>query len=69
MTTTKQLTMESHSESDVWELFTERAAIREHDGGNSREHAEDNALRDVRRILGTLPKWLIERVEAARRHD
>jgi len=54
---------------DIWELFTERAAIREHDGGSSREHAEDNALRDVRRILGTFPKWLIERVEAARRHD
>lgn len=61
--------MESRSNDDVWELYTERAAIREHDGGFSREHAEYVALRDVRSILGELPKWLIERVRGEVRHD
>ena len=51
----------------TWELYTERAAIREHDGGLSRDHAEYLALRDVRKVLGELPKWLVERVETLKR--
>lgn len=35
--------------SDVIEHFTERAAIREHDGGMPRAEAERAALDDVRR--------------------
>ena len=30
-----------------WELYEERAAIREYEGGQAREHAEAEALRDV----------------------
>lgn len=51
------------SDEDILELFTERAAIREHDGGASREHAEQRALVDVKRILGEAPEWLRNRVE------
>lgn len=47
----------------ILELFTERAAIREHDGGASVQHAEYLALRDVRKIIGELPRWLVKQVE------
>jgi hypothetical protein len=55
--------------SDLWELFKERAAIRQYDGGASREHAEFLALRDVQKIRGEAPKWLLERIETERRSD
>lgn len=54
---------------DIWELFSERAAIRQYDGEVSREHAEFLALRDVRKIVGELPKWLLERIEKERTDD
>lgn len=34
----------------LWELYQERAAIREHDGGQSRELAEALAVLDVIRM-------------------
>lgn len=43
------------------DLFEERAAIREHDGGQSREEAEALAVEDVARALG-LP---VDEVRAA----
>jgi len=43
------------------DLFEERAAIREHDGGLSREEAEARAVEDVARIL-SLP---VEEARAA----
>jgi len=49
--------------ADLLELFTERAASREYDGGATREHSENRALIDVRRITGELPRWLVEHVE------
>jgi hypothetical protein len=54
---------------DIWELFSERAAIRQYDGGASRDHAEFLALRDVRKIIGELPKWLLERIAKDKRSD
>lgn len=53
------------NEDDVIELFEERAAIREHDGKMDRQRAEYLALRDVRRISGTLPLWLVDRAKIA----
>jgi hypothetical protein len=58
--------MTSHSKEDIWELFTERAAIREHDGESSREHADNRALIDVKKIIGTLPHWLVLAAEEKR---
>lgn len=37
-------------DEDLYELYQERAAIRQHDGGQSRELAEAMALLDVIRI-------------------
>ncbi len=37
-------------DEDLYELYQERAAIRQHDGGQSRELAEAIALLDVIRI-------------------
>ena len=53
-------------DDDVWERFAERAAICEHDGGCSREHAEYLALKEIRQWLGEVPRWLLERVEKGR---
>lgn len=53
MTLDRELRAISHATkrtmADVLEHFTERAAIREHDGGLSRAEAERAALDDVRR--------------------
>lgn len=56
-------------EEEIFERFTERAAHCEFDGNVSREHAEYLALKEIRQVYGKAPKWLTERVEAARRHD
>ncbi len=48
--------------ADLMELFNERAASREYDGGATRDHAENRALIDVRRITGELPAWMVEHV-------
>lgn len=40
------------TEPELIELWSERAAIREHDGGMSREEAEESAYYDWRKIVG-----------------
>lgn len=37
---------------EVVELWSERAAVREYDGGQSRADAERDAVGDVRRLIG-----------------
>ena len=41
-----------YTESELIELWNERAAIREYDGGLDRERAEEAAYYDLRRIVG-----------------
>jgi len=38
-------------------------------GNVIREHADYLELKEIRQVYGKAPKWLTERVEAARRHD
>jgi hypothetical protein len=52
---------------DLWELFTERAALREYDGGATRNHAENRAMIDLRKLTGELPPWLVEKVMEGQR--
>ena len=42
----------NYTETELIELYEERAAIREHDGGMTREDAEEAAYYDWRRIVG-----------------
>jgi hypothetical protein len=41
-----------YTEAELIELWHERAAIREYDGGLDRERAEQAAYYDLRRIVG-----------------
>ena len=41
-----------YTEAELIELWHERAAIREYDGGLDRERAEEAAYYDLRRIVG-----------------
>ena len=42
---------------EICERYEERAAIREHDGGQARDVAEHGAIQDVRRVLGDDAAW------------
>lgn len=54
----------SLSDESIRELWEERAAVREFDGGLTTERAEYMAVRDVRGMISpqSLPEWLIEKV-------
>lgn len=41
-----------YESSDLFELFEERAAVAEFDGGLSRADAEEQAFADIRRMVG-----------------
>lgn len=43
------------TEQEACELWEERAAIREYEGGFGRERAEYLAAMDLKRILGVIP--------------
>jgi len=45
---------------DLVEYWSERAAIREIDGGQSRDDAEQGALDDIRELLA-VGDWMLER--------
>jgi hypothetical protein len=45
------------------EEWQERAAIREYDGGQPRDIAEKDALEDLVRFYGGLPKEVVEAIE------
>ena len=57
------------SDEDIYERFAERAAICEYEGGVSRDHAEFIALREIRKLLGEVPKWLLERIAKDKASD
>lgn len=53
------------NELDLIELYEERAAIREYDGGMTREQAEEAAYYDWRKLVGPrakVPKVIREKV-------
>lgn len=43
---------------ELLEYWSERAAIREHDGGQPRDEAERDALEDMRELI-TLGPWVL----------
>lgn len=43
------------NEEELYQLWEERAAIREYDGGTRRERAEYLAALDIRKIAGRIP--------------
>jgi len=56
---------QQYTESDLIELFEERAAIREFDGGMRRDLAEQAAYWDVQNMLGRsvkMPEEIRDRV-------
>jgi hypothetical protein len=62
--------MESEwNESDIIELWEERAAIREFDGGMRRDLAERAAYFDLRRLLGkfVVPDAIREKVRLGKK--
>lgn len=55
---------DDYTEAEHIELYEERAAIREHDGGMRRSEAEQAAYYDWRAIVGRgaeTPEWIRER--------
>jgi hypothetical protein len=59
-----------YTESELIEIFDERAAIREFDGGLSRSQAEVEAYKDWRKIVGRsvpAPQQIQEVVTKARK--
>lgn len=53
------------TDEDALELWHERAAIREFDGGQSRSQANFNAAKDLRNIYGTIPRCVKNAVKEA----
>lgn len=58
------------SESDIFEMFIERAAIIEFEGGLSRLQATYNAARDIRRIykIDRLPEAIFKECERVKNY-
>jgi len=57
------------TEQELIDLYEERAAIREYDGGMTRKDAERAAYFDWRVIVGrgvAAPKWIVERAKLIR---
>ena len=55
--------MDDVTDEEILELWNERAAIREYDGERDRKWAEQRAVVDVRKMIGTVPKWLLDLVK------
>lgn len=61
--------MDQYTETELIEIYEERAAIREYDGGMSRKEAERAAYFDWRKIVGrgiVAPEWIQERARLFR---
>lgn len=58
--------LEAYTEKELLAYFHERAAIREFEGGTTREHATVAAAVELRRILGKLPTVIMQEVEKVR---
>jgi hypothetical protein len=56
------------NEADIIELWNERAAVREYDGGERRDLAELRAAMEVKKMIrpAKLPAVILEKIEAAR---
>lgn len=57
------------TDADYIELYEERAAIRQYEGGQSKRLAEFNSVRDVRRALGFAPQCVIDAWERDKREE
>lgn len=55
-----------YTTAELLDIWNERAAIREHEGGQSVEQAEFNAAKDVERIVGEMPDVVREAVQRNR---
>jgi hypothetical protein len=56
------------TDAEALELWHERAAIREHDGQQSRQQAEFGAAADVKRMIGEVPECVAQAVRRGREH-
>lgn len=54
--------MDSLTDADLYEIFLERAAVFEFDGGLSRELANYRAAKFIRDTYGTLPEQIKEEI-------
>jgi len=57
---------DQYTDSEILAYFCERAAVREFDGGTTREHATVAAAVELRRILGKLPAVIADEVNRVR---
>ena len=55
--------MDELTDEELLELWHERAAIREYDGERDRKWAEQRAVVDVRKMIGSVPDWLLDLVK------
>lgn len=51
-----------HTDQDILFHWQERAAIREYDGEEDRKTATIEAGEELRKIYGTLPRWVVSRM-------
>ena len=54
------------TDEELLELWNERAAIREHDGGQSKRQAEYRAAKDLQRMFGQMPDVIRRTVQQSR---
>jgi hypothetical protein len=58
--------LELYTDTELLAYFCERAAVREFDGGTTREHATVAAAVELRRIMGKLPAVIVAEVDRVR---
>jgi hypothetical protein len=54
--------MQDATDEDIAEHWEERSAMREYEGGASRQFAEARAALDMRKIYGRVPMVVVERM-------
>jgi len=54
--------MDGLTDEEIFELWNERAAIREYEGEQDRKTAEQEACGDLRNMFGSAPAWLVEMI-------
>jgi hypothetical protein len=59
--------MSDLTEAEIHELWAERAAIREYEGGESRQKAEFSAAMEIKRQIGFIPESIQEVMEITKR--
>lgn len=63
--------MADYTPAELIELFNERAAVREYDGGMRRKEAEQAAYWDVKKLVGEvkLPREIFEVIRKFKTND